>query len=193
MTGGALGGRRLFAPVGRSVRPTTDRVREALFARLGALDGARVLDLFAGTGALGIEALSRGAGEAVFVERARSSLQALARNLQALELQDRTRILRSDASAALAALGRRSERFDLVLLDPPYGPEEPSGALRALVAAGVLAPAATVVAERARRHPLGPVAGLVLVDERGYGDTVVSRLRPASAADPGDQGGRSEG
>lgn len=176
MTGGFLGGRRLVAPAGRGVRPTTDRVREAIFARLGALDGARVLDLYAGTGALGIEAISRGAASVVFVERARASLEVLERNLATFGLAQRARVLRRDAAAALAALGQAAERFDLVLLDPPYEMGEEERALCALVSAGVLAPGAVVVVERSRRHALASIAGLVLEDERRYGDTVVSRL-----------------
>jgi 16S rRNA (guanine966-N2)-methyltransferase len=164
------------APAGRGVRPTTDRVREAIFARLGALDGARVLDLYAGTGALGIEAISRGAASVVFVERARASLEVLERNLASLGLAQRARVLRRDAAAALAALGQAAERFDLVLLDPPYEMGEEERALCALVSAGVLAPGAVVVVERSRRHALASIAGLVLEDERRYGDTVVSRL-----------------
>lgn len=189
MTGGILGGRTLVAPAGRGVRPTTDRVREALFARLGALDGARVLDLYAGTGALGIEALSRGAESVVFVERARASLAALERNLQTLDLLGSSRILRQDVPAGVATLGREALRFDLVLLDPPYESEEAERALRAVVASGLLAPGATLVVERSQRHDLPTITGLVLLDERRYGDTVVARLAAADddTAD-GDEG-----
>lgn len=175
MTGGALGGRVLVAPAGRSVRPTTDRVREAVFARLGEIEGARALDLYAGTGALGIEALSRGASRAVFVERARPALDALRRNVDALGLAARARIVAREVAAALADLGRAGERFDLVFVDPPYGTGEDERALRAALAAGVLAAGAVVVVERSRRHALPPIAGLVLADERRYGDTVVGR------------------
>ncbi len=178
-----------MAPAGRGVRPTTDRVREALFARLGALDGARVLDLYAGTGALGIEALSRGAESVVFVERARASLAALERNLQTLDLLGSSRILRQDVPEGVATLGREALRFDLVLLDPPYETEEAERALRAVVTAGVLAPGATLVVERSQRHDLPTITGLVLLDERRYGDTVVARLAAADddTAD-GDEG-----
>ncbi len=194
VTGGALGGRRLVAAPGRSVRPTTDRVREALFARLGDVEGARVLDLYAGTGALGIEALSRGAVEVVFVERARTSLEALDRNVSALGLEGRCRILRLDVASALARLAGGPERFDLVLADPPYESLEAERALRAVVAAGVLSPSGTLVLERSRRHDLPRVEGLVLLDERRYGDTVLSRLAasaslPTAAVGDGGEGG----
>lgn len=183
VTGGALGGRTLVAPPGRGVRPTTDRVREALFARLGPLEGLRVLDLYAGTGSLGIESLSRGAAGVVFAERARASLDALQRNVASLGLAGRVRVLRLDVAAAVAHLGRTEERFDLVFADPPYESDEAGRALRALVAARLLAPGGTVVLERSRRHDLPQVEGLVLLDERRYGDTVVSRLgAPAGAS-----------
>lgn len=190
MTGGIFGGRTLRAPAGRGVRPTTDRVREATFARLGALDGARVLDLYAGTGALGIEALSRGAANVVFVERARASLDALRRNLATLGLGESVRIVARDVAAAVADLGRAGERFDLVLLDPPYETGEDERTLRAVVAARILAPGALLVVERSRRHALPPISGLALQDERRYGDSIVSRL---AAADDGEaKGGKDD-
>jgi 16S rRNA (guanine(966)-N(2))-methyltransferase RsmD len=186
VTGGIFGGRTLRVPAGRGVRPTTDRVREATFARLGALGGARVLDLYAGTGALGIEALSRGAVSVVFVERASASLDALRRNLATLCLGESVRIVARDVAAAVADLGRARERFDLVLLDPPYETGEDERTLRAVVAARILAPGALLVVERSRRHALPPISGLALQDERRYGDTIVSRL---AVADDGELSG----
>jgi len=182
VTGGRLLGRKLAVPPGLSVRPTGDRIREASFARLGDLADARVLDLFAGTGALGIEALSRGAAEAVFVERSSAVRQVLERNLRSCGLvPPQAQVVRSDARTALPRLARRGVRFDLVLVDPPYGPDAIPEALALLAGSGVLASGAMVVAERSRRHPLRPVAGLAILDERRYGETVVSRL----AAGPG--------
>jgi len=190
VTGGIFGGRTLRVPAGRGVRPTTDRVREATFARLGALGGARVLDLYAGTGALGIEALSRGAASVVFVEHARASLEALRRNLATLGLGDGARIVARDVAAAVADLGRAGELFDLVLLDPPYETGEDERTLRAVVAARILAPGALLVVERSRRHALPPISGLALQDERRYGDSIVSRL---AAADDGEaKGGKDD-
>ena len=115
---GELGGRRLVAPEGVSTRPTTDRVREAIFNALGSLgviDGALVADLFAGSGAIGIEALSRGAAHCTFVERDRAALAALDENLSTLDLVDRSRVLRSDAAATAGGLD-----VDIVFPDPPY-------------------------------------------------------------------------
>ena len=116
--GGEHGGRRLHFPDGRGLRPTADRVRETLFNWLrGAMHDCRVLDLFAGSGALGVEALSRGAGSVVFVERARAAAQQLRENLELLREQERTEVVQDDAQRWLA---RDTRRFDLVLLDPPF-------------------------------------------------------------------------
>ena len=169
---GELGGRRLQAPRGRATRPTSDRVRESLFAMLGELDGERVLDLFAGSGALGIEALSRGAAQAVFVERERAALHALGANLQALGLAPpRAQLLRSDALAALEAARRREETYDLIFIDPPYSQARDWGPELTVALAPVLGPAARVVVESDRRAPLQ--LELELERERRYGDTSI--------------------
>lgn len=184
VTGGTLRGRRLLTPP-PGVRPSADRVRESLFARLGDLRGVEALDLYAGTGALGIESLSRGVASVVFVERAPRSLAILMRNLAALDLTERSRILREDASHGVRRLGREGRRFGLILVDPPYGSGEDERALGALVESGVLAPQGMVVVERSRRHPLRPVAGLEWIDERRYGDTVIDRFS-APFPEPGN-------
>jgi len=171
---GQLGGRRLASPPA-GVRPTSDRVREALFARLEPLEGARVLDLFCGTGALGIEALSRGAARVVFVDRARRSIQVLRENLASLGVEEHIDIVRADARSALRRLAEAAERFDLVLADPPYEAGGIVELLEELAASELLEPDAVVVVERSKRHSLGPVEGLELLDERGYGDTVIDR------------------
>jgi 16S rRNA (guanine966-N2)-methyltransferase len=184
VTGGTLGGRRLRSPK-RDVRPSADRVRESTFARLGSLEGAAVLDLYAGTGALGIEALSRGATSLVCVERSRSTLAVLRANLAALELDSMARVVARDVLDAVRGFGRAGDRFDLVLLDPPYRTGEAPGVLAALVTAGVLKAEATVVLERSRSHPVPAVAGLEVLDERRYGDTVISRFVRAAANEAG--------
>jgi 16S rRNA (guanine966-N2)-methyltransferase len=112
---GSRKGARIYAPRGRDTRPTSDRVREAVFAILGSVEGAEVLDLFAGSGALGLEALSRGAATATFVETDPTAVKAIERNLEKLGLDGR--IVRSDAARYLA---RTDERYDVVLVDPPY-------------------------------------------------------------------------
>ncbi len=170
-----MSGRRFRVPRG-GVRPTSDRVREALFGRLGNLEGVRVLDLYAGSGALGIEAISRGAVEATFVEREARTLGVLRANLAALGVDSITSVAPGDVPAVVRRLGRAKERFDLVLIDPPYASEEPTRALEALIGAAVLSPGAMLVLERDRRHPSPKVEGLSAVDEQRYGDTVVARF-----------------
>lgn len=175
VTGGRLSGRRFRVPPG-GVRPTSDRVREALFGRLGNLEGVRVLDLYAGSGALGIEAISRGAVEATFVEKEAQTLVVLRENLAKLGIDPIATVARGDVPAVVRRLGRAKERFDLVLIDPPYASDEPTRAFEALVGAAVLSPGAMLVLERDRRHASPQVEGLAAVDERRYGDTVVARF-----------------
>jgi len=166
---GSLGGRILAAPKGRSTRPTSDRVREAVFSILGDLSGLVVLDLYAGSGALAIEALSRGAAEATLVDSAPAAITAIRRNLTGLGLEAQVR--RQDASAFLRTASRGAPHYDLVFLDPPYRhPSELGGELSAALAP-VLTPGARVVAESDRRAPLR--LDLPLLDERHYGDTLI--------------------
>jgi 16S rRNA (guanine966-N2)-methyltransferase len=169
---GAFKGRRL-APVKGRIRPTAAKVREAVFNILGErVAGVRVLDLFAGTGALGIEALSRGAAEAVFVEEHPEALKVLRRNLADLDLADRTTVWPLPVAAALKKLAGRGERFGLVFLDPPYGGGVAAAALSTLASLDVLAPGARVVVEHSRRENLPEVCGaLRCFSERRYGDT----------------------
>ena len=175
---GRYGGRRLKAPKGRSTRPTSERVREALFAMLGDIEEARVLDLFAGTGALGIEALSRGAREAVFVESNRAAGDALQANLEALGLAGgQARLRREHADEALRLARKRKETYDLVLIDPPYGRALELGPRLSAALPGLLAPRARVVLESDRRAPLD--LGLELEKARRYGDTTIAIHRHA--------------
>jgi 16S rRNA (guanine966-N2)-methyltransferase len=174
---GSLRGRRLIAPRGQAItRPTSDRVREALFAMLGDVQGASVLDLFAGTGALGIEALSRGAASALFVEHDRAALHALRANLDALGLAAPAAEVRaSDALAALRAVRKRGRRtYDLVFVDPPYArARELEDALAELIPGVLGGAAARVVVESDRRAPLR-LGGLRVDRERRYGDTSIA-------------------
>ncbi|MCH2171198.1 16S rRNA (guanine(966)-N(2))-methyltransferase RsmD [Myxococcota bacterium] len=174
ITGGALGGRRLGKPLA-GTRPTADRVREALFARL-EVTGAQVLDLFAGTGSLGIEALSRGASSAVFVDHSIPGVRALQLTLEGLDLLERTQVIRDDAFRAIRRLATSGRSFDLVLLDPPYVGDDAERAMEALTALGVLPSGGTLILEGARRSPGPEVEGLTLLDERCYGETRVSRF-----------------
>jgi 16S rRNA (guanine966-N2)-methyltransferase len=175
---GRYGGRRLKAPKGRATRPTSEKVREAIYAMLGDIEGTRVLDLFAGTGALGIEALSRGAREAVFVESGRAAGDALQANLAALGLTgEQAQLRRERADEALKRAWKRKETYDLLLIDPPYGRALELGPRLAVVLPGLLAPGARVVLERDRRVSLD--LGLALEKERRYGDTTIAIHRHA--------------
>lgn len=167
---GRYGGRRLQTPPGASTRPTSDRVREALFSVLGErVQDARVLDLFAGSGALGIEALSRGAAEATFVDSAPAAIRAVRANLEALGASGEVR--RADARRFLGSASAASRQYDLVFLDPPYRLAGRLGSELAAALPAVLAPGATVVTESDRRHELE--LGLPILDERRYGDTLI--------------------
>jgi 16S rRNA (guanine(966)-N(2))-methyltransferase RsmD len=167
---GRFGGRSLVAPRGSSTRPTSDRVREALFSILGdTVTGARVADLFAGSGALGIEALSRGASEAVFIDSAPAAVAAARRNLSALGIDAEVR--RQDAVVYLRSASRDARLYDLVFLDPPYRHARALGPELSAALGPVLAPDARVVAESDRRAPLE--LSLTLLDERRYGDTLI--------------------
>ena len=162
-------------PRGNAVRPTSDRIREAMFARLGDLRGCHVLDLFAGSGALGVEAVSRGAESVVFVEKSASVLACLRGNLEALDLEGAVRSIGAPARVALTRLRAERARFDLVFLDPPYESGALESALDALVEEGLLREGAMVVAEAPRRQTPGDVPGLERTDERSYGETVIVR------------------
>lgn len=167
---GRLGGRKLTAPRGLATRPTSDRVREALFSALGDVRGARALDLYAGTGALGVEAISRGAAHATFVESARPALAALRENLGALDLAGSTRVVALPVARAAATL---TGPFNLVFANPPYAAlAEVPAAVAALRAA--IAPGARLVVEHASRDPAPDLAGLTPRPTRAYGDTAVT-------------------
>ena len=182
---GEFRGRRLVAPSGSGTRPTSDRVRESLFSIVGPLAGDAVLDVFAGTGALGIEAISRGAASAVSVERDRHALRAIRTNAEALGLGDRLRVVARGWREALRAEAEAGSRFDLVLVDPPYDllPDIASD-LGAAVAA-VLAPGAVVVIEHARGAMMGagglPEIPVSRHTTRRYGDTEITVMWTAGA------------
>jgi 16S rRNA (guanine966-N2)-methyltransferase len=174
---GEAGGRRLAVPAGESVRPTSDRVKESVFSALGPgrLVGARVLDLYAGSGALGLEALSRGAAEALLVDRDQASARAIRSNIETLGFDDRA-VVRQSAVATMVSGPRPGDAFDLALLDPPYDTPaaEVEAVLRRLVEGEWLGPDATVVVERAAGSPpLVWPAGWGSTWERCYGDTLV--------------------
>ncbi len=175
---GQCKGKRLFSVRGLNLRPTSDRVREAIFDILqDQIEGRQVLDLFAGTGALGIEALSRGAGRAVFVEESPRSLAALRKNIEECRLRDRARVLARDVKTGIKILENQGESFQIIFLDPPYGKGFVPQTLEALAVSSILSPHTLIVAEHAATDPAFSIPRLEGVDVRKYGGTLVSFFR----------------
>lgn len=182
IVGGAFRGRPLATPRDNRIRPTTDRTREAVFNVLahrfdGSPEGMRVLDLFAGTGALGIEAMSRGASYCVFIEETADGRGLIRDNVEAFGLQGRTKIFRRDATR-LGDAGT-IQPFDLLFADPPYAKGLGEGALKSARDGGWLKPGALCVVEEAASAPFEAGPDFRLEDERAYGDTTIRFLRSA--------------
>jgi 16S rRNA (guanine966-N2)-methyltransferase len=171
--GGKLGGRVLRAPGGAATRPTSEKVREAVFNILGSVEDARVLDVFAGSGALGIEALSRGAAHATFLDAARPALIAIRGNLRELGLEDRATVIAGDAIASLTRAPPPAP-WRLVFVDPPYRSELASRAVLALPQAYLTADAVIVIEHDRRNAPPDALGTLLRTDQRRYGDTLIS-------------------
>jgi len=185
---GSARGRTLFSPVGNRVRPTADRVKEALFSSLGSridsFNGLAVLDLFAGSGALGIEALSRGATTAIFVDSHPDSLLLVRKNLELTGLAKSAEILRLDVLKAVALLEADDKRFDIIFADPPYAEKELAEQLLLLLAAGSVTTADGIIAlETDSKAELLLPKNLALLSKRVYGDTAVWIFTTAAAAD----------
>ena len=187
ITGGRFSSRALRAPKGRATRPTTDRVREALFGILvsaGMVERARVLDLYAGTGALALEALSRGAARAILVESSRDAIAALKANVAALGLERSAQLVAGDVGRLTDQVARAGP-YDLVLADPPWAMidgGEAGAALSALVQSGAISPAGWLVLEHAARSDPPDLDGLLRHDVRRYGDTALTFYKPAILA-----------
>jgi 16S rRNA (guanine966-N2)-methyltransferase len=181
VVGGELGGRPIAAPRGRATRPTSERAREAIFSILADVGGARVLDLFAGSGALGIEALSRGAVNATFVDSSAAAAAAIERNLASLGLRERARVMRCDVRIALRGAARSADAYDLVFIDPPYAAAGELATLLDAALPALLAPRARVLSESDRREPLK--LSLPLLGERRYGDTIIAIHQQNELAD----------
>jgi len=182
IVGGTFRGRPLAVPRTQAIRPTSDRTREAVFniiahAYPDNIEAGRVLDLFAGTGALGLEALSRGAASALFVEESAEGRGLIRTNIEAMGLQGRAKIFRRDA-ASLGDAGT-IQPFDLVFADPPYGKGLAERAIASALAGGWLKPAALIVVEEAASSPFAPPPGVDLLERRDYGDTGIAFCRLA--------------
>ena len=186
ITAGSFGGRTLAAPRDARVRPTADKVRQAIFNILAhndfgvGLEGARVADLFAGTGAMGIEALSRGAAFCLFVDDSAESRALIRQNVETLSLTGITKIWRRDATKLGPMSAGAGGPFELVILDPPYRKGLIAPALASLREGGWLAPNAIAVVEAAEDETIPPTDGFAVLDERIYGDTRVAILRALS-------------
>jgi 16S rRNA (guanine966-N2)-methyltransferase len=184
IVGGRLKGRLLSAPASRAIRPTSERLRESIFDILehrfpGHIEGARVVDLFAGTGALAIEALSRGARFALFVDNGAEARALLRANVEALALGGVTRIWRADAAKLGSAPA--GGPFALAFVDPPYGQGLAQPALGALIRGGWLEPDALCVVEEDAKANIAAPVGLERVDERVYGDTKIAIFQAGAA------------
>jgi 16S rRNA (guanine(966)-N(2))-methyltransferase RsmD len=176
---GTLKGRQLVTPRGATTRPTADQVRIALMDALTPwLPGARMLDLFAGAGAVGLEALSRGAEHATFVERDGRAVAALLQNVRALGVGARARVLRGDVARELTRLARAGERFEIVFLDPPYAEDAVDRTLAALGAGDLVAPGGLVIAQHfTKRRPADEYRALRAFRDRRFGETTLTFFR----------------
>jgi len=177
---GTSKGRRLTRPRGQALRPTSDRVKESIFNILGEeVEGKTVLDLFAGTGNLGIEALSRGAKKAFFVEKERQALRLIQKNLVQCGMRGQAEILPKDASRAIGILNQTGESFDLILMDPPYEKGLIQKTLMKLQSHKIYHEGSILVIEHDRREPLPEtIKGWDLLRQRAIGDTLISFLTP---------------
>lgn len=176
---GTARGQRLLAPKSRAIRPTADRVREALFNVLGqSFGGTEVLDLFAGSGALALEALSRGAGHAVMVDSDRTAIRLCEANAASLGFSERVRVIRAPVARAVKLLQRQGALFDLVFADPPYSARAAADTLLQVDAARLCRAAGILCVEHDKREQSPELAGsFAKIDERRFGDTVVSIYR----------------
>ena len=185
IVGGSARGRTLRSVPGLATRPTSDRVRQSLFDLLGQrCDGLRILDLYAGTGALSFEAISRGAVHATLVESTRPAQAVIDRNAIELGFSPQITLVRAEVDRALGALSSRGAAFELVFADPPYALEASQKLADALAAQGLVAPGGRAVLERGKREaePIAP-QGFELLDDRAYGETMVAVLRRVAARD----------
>lgn len=179
---GDFGGRRLKAVPGMATRPTTDKVKEAMFNIIGPyFDGGRSLDLFAGSGGLSIEAVSRGVAEAVLIDRQYAAIKTISDNVAVTKAPERFEILKRDTRRAVPELASRGDKFDLVFFDPPYAQQKIIAQMTQLRDLGLLNPAARIVCETDEQAQLPQdVAGFTFIEQRHYGITVLTIYRLGS-------------
>jgi len=190
---GKAKGRRLIAPKGGAIRPTADRIKESLFNILPRdFSGMKILELFAGTGNVSIEALSRGAESALLVDASERSARIIRENLRRLELTDRAQMWVMPVRRALNAVGRQGQKFDVIFLDPPYDQKLVGRSLELIASVDPVYPTGVVVAEHSVRETLkSSYRFLSLNDQRRYGDTLLSFFRHAAAVNSAVRGDSS--
>ncbi|HXT53919.1 MAG TPA: 16S rRNA (guanine(966)-N(2))-methyltransferase RsmD [Candidatus Eisenbacteria bacterium] len=190
---GKAKGRRLVAPKGGAIRPTADRIKESLFNILPRdFSGMKILELFAGTGNISIEALSRGAESALLVDASERSARIIRENLRRLELTDRAQMWVMPVRRALNAVGRQGQKFDVIFLDPPYDQKLVGRSLELIASVDPVYPTGVVVAEHSVRETLkSSYRFLSLNDQRRYGDTLLSFFRHAAAVNSAVRGDSS--
>jgi len=171
-------GRRLFTPKTETIRPVLDQVKEAIFNILFDVTGLKVLDLFAGTGAMGIEALSRGSKEAVFVDSLKHAVQLIGKNLDTCGFAGKATVLEMSADRAINVLSRQEKKFDLIFVDPPYQKRFVQKTLKTLAESSLFTPDTVIITEHHPKEMPGDIAGLSLTDSRKYGQTRVSFFKP---------------
>ena len=176
--GGTLRGRKLSTLKGKTIRPTADRFRESVFNIIRRqVPNANVLDLFAGTGAYGIEALSRGGQSAVFIDHSRMAVSIISRNLKLCQLETRAQVIRWDITTGLNCLNSHTTLFNLVFMDPPYNSNLVTISLKHLQALPILSPGNLIVVEHSHKEPIfSDTMNLKIVDQRRYGKSLVSFL-----------------
>lgn len=173
---GSAKGRRLLSPKSKKIRPALDQVKEAIFNILFDVTDLHILDLFAGTGSMGIEAISRGARSATFVDDFASATELIKKNLKLCGFLDRARVIKSSAGSAIKMLSRRAEIFDIIFVDPPYQKNLVNPTLKVLVESTVLKPSSIIIIEHHPKEAVTPPPGLQITDSRKYGQTMITFL-----------------
>lgn len=174
---GTCKGRTLFGPKTSSIRPALDQVKESIFNILFNVERATVLDLFAGTGSVGIEALSRGASSAVFVDQSEEAVRLIEKNLKICGLIERATVFKMPVGTSIRTLSKKGGSFDLIFVDPPYLKKWVRKTLDQLAQSSLLLKTTQVVVEHHPKEPMIPPPGLELTDQRKYGQTIVSFLK----------------
>ncbi len=173
---GSHGGRKLYTPKSHNIRPALDKVKGAIFNILFNVEGLKVVDLFAGTGAIGIEALSRGAAHTTFVDSGHEAITIIEKNIEMCHFEDRAKVFPRKVAVAIDYFQKTGEKFDLIFVDPPYLKNLVNESLEKIAAAGILAEGGKIIVEHAPKEPIGEIKGLNLTDTRKYGQTFISFL-----------------